>query len=38
VSLELRDVTTNEVLWRGAPVREADGRVLEMPVWRIWTT
>jgi hypothetical protein len=34
VSLELRDVTTNEVLWRGAPVREPTGRVLSMPVTR----
>jgi hypothetical protein len=32
VSLELRDVTTNEVLWHGVPVREASGRVLSVPV------
>lgn len=36
VSLELRDVTTGEVIWRGVPVKDSAGRVRSMPVARFY--
>ena len=36
VSLELKDVTTGTVLWRGAPVTDAAGRVLTFPLARFY--
>ena len=36
VSLELKDVTTGTVLWRGAPVTDAAGRVLSFPLARFY--
>ena len=36
VSLELTDVTTGTVLWRGAPVTDAAGRVLSFPLARFY--
>ena len=32
VGLELTDVTTGQLLWRGTPVRDSAGHVLSMPV------
>ena len=37
VSLELKDVTTGTVLWRGAPVTDAAGRVLAFPLARFYS-
>src|SRR5256884_2518329 len=36
VSLELKDVTTGTVLWRGAPVTDAAGRVQSFPLARFY--
>src|SRR2546430_6168445 len=36
VSLELKDMTTGTVLWRGAPVTDAAGRVLAFPLTRFY--
>jgi hypothetical protein len=35
-ALELRNVTTGELLWRGVPQRDAEGRVETMPVTRFY--
>src|SRR3989442_14997978 len=37
VSLELKDLTTGTVLWRGAPVTDAAGRVLAFPLARFYS-
>jgi hypothetical protein len=34
--LELTDVTTGKVLWHQAPIRDAAGHVLEMPITRFY--
>ena len=36
VSLELKDVTTGEVLWRGTPVTDGTGRVTSFPLARFY--
>ena len=36
VSLELKDMTTGTVLWRGAPVTDAAGRVITFPLARFY--
>lgn len=36
VSLELKDMTTGTVLWRGAPVTDSAGRVLTFPLARFY--
>src|SRR3989442_12471373 len=36
VSLELKDMTTGKVLWRGAPVTDAAGRVITFPLARFY--
>lgn len=36
VSLELKDVTTGRVLWRGAPVTDEAGRVITFPLARFY--
>lgn len=36
LSLELQDATTGEVIWHGTPVRDQQGRVLQMPVKRFY--
>src|SRR5438270_623839 len=36
VSLELTDATAGTVLWRGAPVTDAAGRVLSFPLTRFY--
>jgi len=36
VSLELHDVTTGEVLWRGAPLTDSAGRVTSFPLARFY--
>ncbi len=36
VSLELKDVTTGQVLWRGAPVTDEAGRVITFPLARFY--
>jgi hypothetical protein len=36
VSLELKDMTTGTVLWRGAPVSDAAGRVITFPLARFY--
>jgi hypothetical protein len=36
VSLELKDMTTGRVLWRGAPVTDAAGRVISFPLARFY--
>jgi len=36
VSLELRDVTTGAVLWRGAPITDGAGRVTSFPLARFY--
>lgn len=35
-SLELKDVTTGEVLWRGTPVTDGAGRVMSFPLARFY--
>jgi hypothetical protein len=35
-AIELRDVTTDEVVWREEPVRDSAGRVTELPVGRLY--
>src|SRR5438046_5112097 len=37
VALELKDVATGRVLWRGAPVTDAAGRVLAFPLARFFS-
>ena len=37
IGLELKDVTTGTVLWRGAPVTDAAGRVLAFPLARFYS-
>lgn len=34
--LELWDVTTNELIWRGAPARDSSGRVGAVPIRRLY--
>jgi len=36
VSLELKDMTTGTVLWRGAPVTDTAGRVISFPLARFY--
>jgi hypothetical protein len=36
VSLELADATTGQVLWHAAPIRDAEGHVLQMPIARFY--
>jgi len=36
VSLELKDMTTGKVLWRGAPVTDTAGRVITFPLVRFY--
>jgi hypothetical protein len=36
VSLELKDVTTGKVLWRGTPVTDTAGRVITFPLARFY--
>jgi len=36
VSLELKDMTTGKVLWRGAPVTDTAGRVITFPLARFY--
>jgi hypothetical protein len=36
VSLELKDVTTGEVVWRGTPVTDGTGRVTSFPLARFY--
>jgi hypothetical protein len=36
VSLELKDMTTSTVLWRGAPLADAAGRVIAFPLARFY--
>jgi hypothetical protein len=37
VSLELRDMTTGTVVWRGAPVTDGAGRVIAFPLARFYS-
>ena len=36
ISLELKDMTTGKVLWRGAPVTDTAGRVITFPLARFY--